>query len=171
MDIFSHGLWGGIAFGRRNRKSFWLSFLFGILPDLLAFGPFVLLTFLGYYPPRNWGEPPHAEILPNYIYSVYNFTHSLVIFAVVFAFIWFLRKRPMWELGAWGLHILVDLPTHTTAFFPTPFLYPIADVKVNGHSWGSPEIFIPNVIALVVIYIYYFIVRPRMRAKRLSQSK
>jgi hypothetical protein len=58
-----------------------------------------------------------------------------------------------------------------TDFFPTPFLYPIADVEVNGRSWGSPEIFIPNVVALIVIYIYYFLIRPRMRAKRLNQNQ
>jgi hypothetical protein len=171
MDIFSHGLWGGIAFGRRNRKSFWLAFLFGILPDLLAFGPFVLMTFLGYYPSRNWGEPPHAEVLPSYIYNTYNYTHSLVIFAVVYALIYLIRRKHFWELFAWPLHILVDLPTHSTAFFPTPFLYPIADVEVNGRSWGSPEIFIPNVVALIVIYVYYFLIRPRMRAKRLGQNQ
>ncbi len=42
MDIVSHGLWGGAAFGRKNKKSFWVAFLFGVLPDLLAFGPFFI---------------------------------------------------------------------------------------------------------------------------------
>ena len=38
MDILSHGLWGAIAFGRRNRPSFWLAFVIGLAPDLLSFG-------------------------------------------------------------------------------------------------------------------------------------
>lgn len=36
MDIVSHGLWGAIAFGRRTRSSFWLSFVFGIAPDFVV---------------------------------------------------------------------------------------------------------------------------------------
>jgi hypothetical protein len=36
MDVISHGLWGGVAFGRKNKKYFWWSFGFGIMPDLLS---------------------------------------------------------------------------------------------------------------------------------------
>ena len=48
MDIVSHGLWGGLAFGRKNKKSFWLSFLFGIAPDFCSFGIFTISTILGF---------------------------------------------------------------------------------------------------------------------------
>lgn len=47
MDIISHGLWGGIAFGRKNKKDFWQSFAFGVMPDLLAFGVLTVATTLG----------------------------------------------------------------------------------------------------------------------------
>jgi len=47
MDIISHGLRGGIAVGRKNKKQFWLSFAFGILPDFVSFGfPFAVTIFL-----------------------------------------------------------------------------------------------------------------------------
>ncbi|MFZ1626633.1 MAG: hypothetical protein WAT81_02400 [Candidatus Moraniibacteriota bacterium] len=46
MDIFSHGLYGGIAFGRRSRPRYWLAFFFGIAPDLFSFGLFFVLTLL-----------------------------------------------------------------------------------------------------------------------------
>ena len=32
MDIVSHGLWGALAFGRKNRRSFWLAFGIGLAP-------------------------------------------------------------------------------------------------------------------------------------------
>jgi hypothetical protein len=47
MDILSHGLWGAIAFGRRDRPSFWLAFLLGLAPDLLSFGILYFAVSLG----------------------------------------------------------------------------------------------------------------------------
>ncbi len=47
MDVFSHGLWGGILFGRKNKRNFLLAFLIGIAPDVFSFGPFFLVSLLG----------------------------------------------------------------------------------------------------------------------------
>jgi hypothetical protein len=46
----------------------------------------------------------------------------------------------LWILAAWGLHILIDIPTHSLALFPTPFLWPVSDFKVNGIGWDNPII-------------------------------
>jgi len=42
-------------------------------------------------------------------------------------------------------------------FFPTPFLWPISDFKVDAWVWGSYYIFIPNVILLIALYSWFFI--------------
>lgn len=166
MDILSHGLWGGVAFGRKNKKSYWLSFLFGVLPDFFVFRPlFIQNIFLHGF---EFGQPPDGITVPTYVYDRYEVTHSLVIFALVFCIVWLIRKRPLWELGAWGLHILVDIPTHSDRFFPTPFLWPLSDVHIDGHSWGTPEVFIPNVGALVFVYVLWWW---RTRSKRESDLK
>src|SRR3989338_5368563 len=121
MDFISHGLWGGITFGRKNRPNFWLSFAFGIMPDVLAFGFFFIQiilrgdTILG-------GGPPNPATIPPYIYSIYSVTHSLVIFSAIFLLAWIIFKRPIWEMCAWGLHITLDIFTHSSRFFPPPFL-------------------------------------------------
>ena len=164
MDIISHGLWGSIVFGRKNRRSFWLSFLFGILPDLAAFAPFFTLTILG-ITYREWeiGEPPDPESIPDYIYQIYNISHSLIVFLAAFLFLLFLFRRPIWEFTAWGLHILLDIPTHSSGFFPTPFLWPISDFRFNGHPWSDPVIFLPNVFLLLSLYIWYFKIYPKRR--------
>ena len=158
MDIASHGLWGGVAFGRKNIKSFWLSLLFGVLPDLLAFGPFFVGIFLGFYqrPLFNGTEPPNPALIPSFVGQIYNITHSLIIFAAVFLIVWFILKRPVYEMLAWGLHILFDIPTHSYAFFPTPFLWPISAFKINGVHWGDPIILYPNIILLLILYIWFF---------------
>ncbi|MEK7531848.1 MAG: hypothetical protein AAB545_02915 [Patescibacteria group bacterium] len=167
MDILSHGLYGSIAFGRRNRKSFWLAFFFGIAPDLFSFGIFFAERILGFASGPDWKNgPPDPNTIPSYVDSLYNITHSLIIFAIVFGFVWLLRKKPLWEFLAWPLHILVDIPTHSSQFFPTPFLWPVSDFYIEGRSWGTPEIFIPNVIFLVAIYFWYFIIRKKRLAKR-----
>lgn len=154
MDFVSHGLWGGVGFGRKSRKDFWWAILIGMLPDVLSFGVHLAITvfqkvFLGVSPPG--GDLRYHQV-PQYVYNLYNFTHSLLIFVVVFGLVWLIRRKPLWVLGAWGLHILVDIPTHSFEFFPTPFLWPISDFKVNGIAWGAPIIFIPNVAFLVVAY-------------------
>lgn len=163
MDIVSHGLWGGIALGRAGRRSFWTAFLLGMGPDLFSFGVMFangLFTHgLDYL--NGMGHPPDPALIPAYVHSLYKATHSLVVFALVFLAVWALRGKPLWELGAWGLHIALDIFTHSTDFFPTPFLWPVSDVRVNGVPWSDPVIFFPNVLLLVVLYAWFFIKKRR----------
>jgi len=156
MDIVSHGLWGAIAFGRKNRSSFWLAFLFGIAPDLLSFGILWSAATLGLAekPDFSEGTPPESSI-PLYVHHLYNVTHSFIVFLFVFLLLWFLLKRPLWELSAWGLHVLVDVPTHSYAFFPTPVLWPLFAWKFNGWQWNNPQILIPNYVVLSLLYAWY----------------
>lgn len=160
MDIFSHGLYGGVAFGRISKRDYITAFLFGIMPDLLAFGPlFIISLFSG-----NTMGRPSLETIPSYVFTVYDLTHSLVIYAVFFAILWFWGYRRFAKLTlAWPLHILVDIPTHDASFFPTPFLWPLSNFHINGVSWGQPMIFIPNVILLLCLYGYWYIRRRKAR--------
>ncbi len=160
MDVVSHGLWGGIAFGRRSKKTYLWAFLIGVLPDLFSFGVFFvhrILIRVGLLPQEAFARfsPPDSPV-PLYVYNLYNITHSLIVFGVVFLLVWLMRKKPFLPLTAWGLHVLMDIPVHSFKFFPTPFLWPISDFKVDGISWGNPIIFFPNVALLVMLYGWYF---------------
>ena len=164
MDIVSHGLWGGLAFGRKAKKSFWISFFFGIAPDLFSFGLFSIMNILGLASGPDWSQGiPDSHAIPQYIHSLYNVTHSLIVFAVIFFVIWAIRKKPFYEMLAWPLHILMDIPTHSTKFFPTPFLWPFVDYRVNGIPWGHPIIFFPDWILLIALYLYFFIYKKRKK--------
>lgn len=159
MDIFSHGLYGGVAFGHRSKRDYIIAFLFGIGPDFLSFGLFFILMFLGLesFSNGNYFDPPQANAIPHFVYALYNITHSLVIYGIFFALLWFSGKKRFAKLTlGWPLHILVDIPTHVTTFFPTPFLWPISNFSVSGIPWGRPIIFIPNVIVLVSLYSYWY---------------
>ncbi|OGI75466.1 hypothetical protein A3D36_02675 [Candidatus Nomurabacteria bacterium RIFCSPHIGHO2_02_FULL_36_29] len=158
MDIFSHGLYGGVAVGRASRRDYVTAFLFGIGPDFLAFGTFFITSLIS---TGTLGRP-NLETIPSYVFTIYDFTHSLVIYVVFFAFLWFFGKKHFAKLTlAWPLHILVDIPTHDVTFFPTPFLWPISDFYIDGASWGQPLIFIPNVIVLSCLYGYWYVRRKR----------
>ncbi len=158
MDTLSHGLWGSFAFGRRSKKSFLLAFLFGIAPDLFSFGPFFVGSVFGLFtrPPFS-STPPPENAIPFFVHLLYRPTHSFIIFAAAFFIVWLIRQKPLWEMSAWGLHVLYDIPFHEQRFFPTPFLWPVSSYTVDGVSWAHPLVFIPNVAALIalsVIFLY-----------------
>jgi len=170
MDIFSHGLWAGAAAKALNKRegkpriNVWAMALWGAFPDLFAFGvPFVWIVwsvaFGGHQFSDFGGRPPIAEPtnpdtqwLFQLSHMLYNVSHSLFIFAVVFFVVWFLFKRARLELLGWLLHIIMDVPTHTYAFYPTPVFWPLFDWKFNGFSWGQPWFLVLNYSLLLLAY-------------------
>ncbi len=110
MDLFAHGLWGGIMAKTANKKQItkkpislkWFIF-WNIIPDIFTFT--ILFTWflgsilVGY---GSFANLPHYQItepmsqnthlIINLTYWLYNFSHSLVVFLAVFA-IAFLRKK------------------------------------------------------------------------------
>ena len=171
MDTLSHGLWGSLAFGRKNKKRFWLAFFFGVAPDLFSFGPFFVSTFLGLAQRPAFGsEPPLDSAIPRYVHTLYNYTHSLIIFAAVFLLVWLIRKKPLWAMMAWPLHILYDIPLDTEHFFPTPFLWPFFSYRFNGWNWGNPWIFFTNEVLLALGFGMLFRYR-RLRGQSFYDSR
>ncbi len=166
MDTLSHGLWGSLAFGRRSKKSFWLAFFFGVAPDLFSFGPFFASTLLGFAPwPDFSAHQSDPNLIPRYVHLLYRPTHSLIIFSAAFLLVWLIRRKPLWEMSAWGLHVLYDIPLHDRGFFATPFLWPISSYTFNGWSWGHWWIFFPNVAVLTILYAAWWY-RRRQQRKR-----
>jgi hypothetical protein len=154
MDIFSHGLWGSVIWGRRNRRDFWYAFLFGISPDFFSFGIFMIARLFG-FEDGGFGRP-ELQSIPEYVHTMYDITHSFVTFAVIFAIVWYVRKKPWWIMMAWPFHIFLDMFTHSNEFFPTPYLWPFAHSTIDGIPWSTPIIFFTNVFFLALIYAVYW---------------
>ena len=165
MDIISHGLYGGIAFGRKSKMTFWIAFFFGVAPDLFSFGIFFMQRLFTTGFDMSHSGPPDIATIPAYVSSMYNITHSLVVFLLVFGLVWIVTKRPQHLMLGWPLHILVDIPTHSNKFFPTPFLWPLSDFHVNGISWGHWFIFFPNVALLIVLYSWFYLTKKSPKEK------
>lgn len=149
MDIISHGLWGWLAFGRKSKSEYAPALFFGMLPDLFAFVPFFIYTKINNIHFR--GAPP-LEIMPPWVFFLYDLGHSLIIFAFFYIFIGRYSRKAAYCSLAWFLHILIDIPTHSADYFPTRFLYPFSDFIVDGWSWNSPVIWFPNLVLLLILY-------------------
>ena len=155
MDVLAHGLWGGALFGRLPRTRWKWAFLAGIAPDVVAFGP-ALISRLVTGDFAEWMQPgpPQSSWFPPYVFALYNVTHSLVVWAaIVCAIVLWRRALFPWVLGAWGLHVLCDIPLHTLQFFPTPYLWPLPTPLVNGIRWSTPTFMLINYAALAGTYL------------------
>ena len=141
MDVVSHWFMGSGA--THGRTKFWVAGAMGVLPDLLVFIPNSFIV----------GDRPEIDEntvtadLGWYAWEAYQVTHSLVWMTIGFLFTWiFFEKRgvsrrlftndslssrdaAMWMWLPWLIHIINDIPTHTAAFFPTPFLAPFSDIQ------------------------------------------
>ena len=118
MDTLSHALWGRGFFGYRG-KPYW-SLFFGALPDFFSFGIFFIITFVDRV--FNDTDIDYKNMdLPDWLYSSYDVTHSMVIAFITIGIVYFfVNKNFAFAMLAWPLHILVDFPFHTADFFPTP---------------------------------------------------
>lgn len=174
MDIFAHVLWTNMVYMKKYKNEVRdrvLAVFFGVAPDLVAFVPFFVYTFLGGR--EFWEVMGSGAWVARYASESYNYTHSAVVFLIVFLIVGFVRKGfrkafVYWPLFGWLLHVLIDIPTHRD-FYETPFLFPVSDYTFShGVSWGNPVFMTINYSALAVVYILWFLV---FRKKNLPQNK
>ena len=175
MDILAHGLWAvalymALNLHKKNKKpllSLKWAFFWGVFPDLFAFVPmFIWRTWqslMGRAVPFGRPvEPSGMDTLPIYnaTHGLYSLSHSLVVFLIAFALVFYFykvcKKPNVFITGGWLLHIFCDVPTHSYRFFPTPVLWPISAWKFNGISWGTPWFMALNYSALFVAYVWLF---------------
>ncbi len=186
MDILSHGLWAGAAYKTINKKlkktfNVWLAIFWSVFPDMASFG--VLFVFFAYnliFAGMSFSDFPRPEQMEpmqnNTIFifrlvnTLYNITHSAVIFVIVFGALFLILKRPIWEMASWPLHILIDIPTHSYQFYPTPFLWPLSSWKFDGFSWATPWFLIVNYAAIAIVY-FVFHTRKSHRTERHLTNK
>ena len=164
MDILAHGLWSFAVF--HKKKYVWLAVLFGLLPDFTSFGILFAINLLNGSLQRG---RPSLDALPTWIFASYNMTHSIVVFAFIFLLIYLIFKKWYWPFIAWGLHILIDIPTHSNSFFPTPFLWPMSNYKFNGISWATPWFMILNYGSLLIVFLV--IAHNKAKKKKDAYSK
>jgi len=169
MDILAHGLWAGAAgkaakLKEKSRIKLGIMVIFGIFPDFFAFAPAFIYMFASYLipgvPKIEHPGPTHMEpatgntlLILNITHNLYNISHSILIFFLVFLLALAIFRRPIWELSGWFVHIIMDIPSHSYDFFPTPFLWPVSEFKINGIHWGESWFMILNYSLIILAYL------------------
>ena len=173
MDVFSHWLWGVLI--TRKHVNWKVAGPMSVLPDLLAFVPsFVYSAMHGLERPTV-DDTTVTSDFPAIAWDMYQYTHSAVVVTVGVLITWWLftrfsgsrlesqfaqqhRSKPLMMAFLlwlpWYSNILLDIPTHTLQFFPTPVFYPLSDFGVDGTRWSDPVILVPNVILLAGLWFY-----------------
>lgn len=166
MDILAHTLWTNAGARAANKvaekkgKRFhisvgWAAF-FGVVPDFFAFTiPFMIGIYRSVFLGETFLRGHHIPTAGGFDLAayLYQFSHSLVIWALVFVLVWILSRRPRYELLGWALHILIDIPSHAIGFYPTPFLFPISSYRFPyGVSWSNQWYMLINYSALLVVW-------------------
>lgn len=159
MDYFSHGLWSYVFFHRIKRPV--LAIIFGLLPDTLSWG---IYLFYRLFTGHVLGRPQLGQI-PAWVFMLYNISHSIFVAAAVIAVVWAILKRfPIYML-AWPIAILMDIPTHTRWFLPTPFLWPFSDWRFPGISWGNRTFMLINYCLILVSLIVILVLQKRKNGR------
>ena len=169
MDPISHGFWTAVVYkaaGSKTKKRFNLkkAVCWGVCPDFLAFTiPSVWLIYALIVGKMNLSNSPRPDTITaadsQFVYDItlilYNFSHSLVTFLIIFVLAYVFFKKIFWELGGWLMHILIDIPTHPIDFYPTPFLWPISDYRFSGLNWEEPKFMIINILATILVLLAF----------------
>ena len=154
MDILSHALWTNLVFKELLAGQRSIAVVFGIMPDIISFSNIMIKNFL--IKTMYYRDPP-LSAFPRFVFKLYDLTHSLVIWLGIFFIFYFLDLY--WLAIAfcgWGLHILLDVFTHTTKFFPTPILWPFSRFHFSGINWSNKWFMMFNYAVLVFLYLVFY---------------
>lgn len=154
MDIISHALWTNLIFRELPQTQKWWTVFFGVLPDLISFS----LTTIKYAIQKtmHYTDPP-LYIFPKYVFKLYNATHSLIIWVGFFLILKIVGLS--WlalAIFGWGLHILLDIFTHTSSYFPTPILWPFSHFHFSGINWSNKWFMLFNYSVLIFLYLVFY---------------
>ena len=140
MDILSHILIGRIISSNQIKKAQIFTMVFSFLPDLGQI-PFYLV--LGYENARPFLFPYNSDwigtrSLHPVLTAMWDIPHSFFfLFLIILPVITYF-KIPKISFFAYGLHLLIDIPTHTGEWMIRPF-YPF-NFAIPGitDAWAWP---------------------------------
>ena len=168
LDFVAHALWTTIAAQASRRRVArislgWAAF-WGVFPDLFSFAVPAVVRLWWYATGTTSSLLPdaHSQQHFQYVWQLYNFSHSLLAFAAVFGIVWAILRRPVLELLGWALHIVLDIPTHQ-GIFAVQFLWPISSFSVRGIRWESLSFMAVNytLLLLVLAWMWFRSRRPQ----------
>ena len=174
MDILAHALWtAGAIFPLRRRlphpPSVGCAIFWGVFPDVFSFAIPALVRIWWYATGTTSALLPDAKGPQHFqfVWTLYYASHSLVVFVAAFAIAWFVFGRPIIEMLAWSLHILIDIPTHQ-GIFALHFLWPLSSYGFSGFRWENHWFMAANYAVLLLLYSFIGIRSIRQRESNLT---
>ncbi len=151
MDYLAHALWTRAVYNG-SPKPWWGAF-WGVFPDTICWVPFLLVRLVS----ADTARPEVGGSLPEWVSFMYGLSHSVVVFAAVVAIVYLVYRRIPIYIWGWLIHIAIDVPTHAADRWPTPFLWPAADVHFPGISWGTGWFMVANYTLIAMVYLYMYL--------------
>lgn len=163
MDIVAHTLWAGAgmtALGHRSPlapRSVGMAMALAALPDLLHLLPIVgwwlfddgSAAAVGAYAIPLPGQlPTLPATVALWSHHLHCIMHSAVVAGTVTLLMWGWLRTLWLPLLGWWSHLVIDVFTHSTAFFPTPILYPFTERGFDGLAWNTPWFMVLNYVSL-----------------------
>jgi hypothetical protein len=169
MDIVAHTLWAGAgiaAVGRHRPISpgtVAATMGMAALPDVAQLLPIVFWWWFGdgtFAAVRAYAlaVPGSEPVLPPAVYFVSHHLHCIMhsapIAAAVTLLLWAVMRRLWIPLLGWWLHIVIDVFTHSAAYYPAPVLYPFTERGFDGLAWNTPWALALNYAALGAVGVW-----------------
>lgn len=154
MDILSHALWTNLVFKELPIEQRSFAITFGVLPDLVSF---LRVLGRGFIQKTMHYKNPPLHVFPKFVFKLYNVTHSLVVWVGIFLFLKLFNLDALaFVFCGWGLHIMLDIFTHSANFFPTPILWPFSDFHFSGIAWANKWFMLFNYVVLAFLYLVFY---------------
>ena len=171
MDLLAHALWttvGVVALQRRlpiGSVAASAAVAASVLPDLVHGLPVLAWVAVG---DGTWAQAmaysvatlATEPVLPQWVamwsHHLHCMMHSLIVLGAVALVAWPWRRKLWLPLASWCLHIVIDVFTHSSAFYPVPIFYPITQRGFDGIAWNTPWFATVNygVMALAAVWLW-----------------
>ncbi len=166
MDIVAHTLWAGAgmaALGRRvpvAPRTIAAAMALAALPDLLhllpiaawwLFGKGSASAVLAHAFPVPGQLPALPPLVAAWSYHLHCTLHSALVAGAVTLLSWAVLRSLWLPLLGWWSHLVIDVFTHSAAFFSTPILYPFSERGFDGLAWNTPWFMALNYLALATV--------------------
>ncbi len=181
MDIAAHALWAGagvlIARGQMPSLKITpltvaLTMVLAALPDVIhllplsgwwAFGSGTAADLYAYATASPGQEPPMPPWVRHFAHHLHCIMHSAITTAAGSLLLW-LALRTLWiPLLGWWSHVVIDVFTHSAAFYPSPVLYPFTQQGFDGIAWNTPWFMLLNYSLLAAVWAHLTWTRWRAR--------
>ena len=183
MDIAAHALWAGAGIllarrlwvdraaanaapdqpRRKTARTVALTMAMAALPDLIhllplmgwvVFGSGTAADLYAYAIASPGQEPLMPPWVTHFAHHLHCIMHSAITTAAATLLLW-LVLRTLWiPLLGWWSHVVIDVFSHSAAFYPSPVLYPLTQQGFDGIAWNTPWFMLLNYTVLAAMWAW-----------------